>query len=430
MRQLLVKHIMAFIMHAFLLQAIQAQGTGYAKYVIDSLCSPHLHGRGYVFKGDRIAARFIASEFSNYQLKKPDTSYFQAFNININTFPSNIELVIDGKKLQPGIDFLPAANSGHTKDTCQTVWFTKKNAENDGRIQKFLKKDLRNKIVVVDPEGVEEEEQKRLFEGLMYYNPFNSKGILYLNRDKLSWNTAPGISVQNSFCIELHPASINRKSEVFVHLENEYLEDYETYNVIGLVEGKEQKDSFYVFTAHYDHLGRLGKDVYFPGAHDNASGVAMILSLAGYFALPENQPDCSIMFIACSGEEIGLKGSCYFADNSWIDLNKIKFLINLDIIGYGEEGIMIVNGKTHPEAINLMKQINAEESYVKKIKIRGAAANSDHHCFHEKGVPAVFIFTLGGNSEYHNPLDTPENLSLATFENLFRLLVDFTRQYK
>jgi Zn-dependent M28 family amino/carboxypeptidase len=92
------------------------------------------------------------------------------------------------------------------------------------------------------------------------------------------------------------------------------------------VPGTLHPDSFVVFTAHYDHLGLMGRHNFFPGANDNASGVALLISLADYF---QHHPQpYSVVFLAFSGEEAGLLGSGYFADHPPIKLSSVRFLIN------------------------------------------------------------------------------------------------------
>jgi aminopeptidase YwaD len=192
------------------------------------------------------------------------------------------------------------------------------------------------------------------------------------------------------------------------------------------VQGSEQPDSFIVFTAHYDHLGQMGKDVYFPGANDNASGVAMLLNLAKYYSQPENKPKYSIAFIAFGAEEVGLIGSAYFTMHPLFPLARIHFLINMDILGTGDEGITVVNATLHnPEFVKL-KQLNDTNQYLPLIKPRGKASISDHHFFTERGVPCFYIYTLGGIKAYHDTCDQAATLPLTEYDDLFRLLRDFT----
>ena len=86
------------------------------------------------------------------------------------------------------------------------------------------------------------------------------------------------------------------------------------------------KNEYIYIVGHYDHLGRMGKEVYFPGANDNASGISMILSLAKELA-QEEKTKYSMVFICFGSEEIGLVGSKYYTENPLVPLEKIKFLI-------------------------------------------------------------------------------------------------------
>lgn len=108
-----------------------------------------------------------------------------------------------------------------------------------------------------------------------------------------------------------------------------------------------------------------------------------------------------------------------------VDLAKIKFLLNFDIMGAGEEGIQIVNSSIFEKEYALLDQINSEKKYLKQIRKRGEACNSDHCPFYEKGVPSFFTYTLGGPGHYHDVFDTSESLNLAEFEDLKNLFIEF-----
>ena len=85
--------------------------------------------------------------------------------------------------------------------------------------------------------------------------------------------------------------------------------NYPTQNLAAVVRGTIRPDSFLIVSAHYDHLGMMGPHVYFPGANDNASGVALLLELAAHYAKPENRPAYSVVFLLFGAEEAGLVGS-------------------------------------------------------------------------------------------------------------------------
>ena len=131
------------------------------------------------------------------------------------------------------------------------------------------------------------------------------------------------------------------------------------------------------------------------------------------------------LFIAFSGEELGLFGSKYFTEHPLLPLEAIRFLINVDMVGTGEKGITVVNATEHLKEFALLNKINDEKKYLSKINSRGKAANSDHYFFAEKGVPAFFIYTQGGIDAYHDVNDVAKTLPLTEFEDLFRLLRDW-----
>ena len=207
-------------------------------------------------------------------------------------------------------------------------------------------------------------------------------------------------------------------------MKNKFLKQYQSQNVIGYVKGKCPGKKI-VISAHYDHLGMMGEAV-FTGANDNASGVAMLLYLAKYFT--ENKPKHDVVFIAFAGEEAGLLGSKYYTEHPLFPLKKIKLLINCDLAGTGDEGITVVNGTVYEKEFKKLAQINVEKEYLKKIKVRGRAANSDHYWFSQKGVPAIFIYTLGGITAYHDVYDKAETLPLTAFADYAHLLIDFINQ--
>lgn len=207
----------------------------------------------------------------------------------------------------------------------------------------------------------------------------------------------------------------------------EFIKDFKAENIFGYVPGTSKK--YIVFTAHYDHLGGIGDQVFIPGAQDNASGVAMCLDLARYYV--ENPGSHNIAVILFAGEEAGLLGSGYFVSHPQLPLEDIDFLINLDMLGTGEKGITVVNGKSEEYAdyFEHIQKININNELLDTVKARGISANSDHHPFNEKDVPAVFIYSMGGNTYYHYLKDRPETVSLGKYEEIFTLITKFIESY-
>ncbi len=405
----------------------QSQDIQYARYLIDSLCSPAFFGRGYTNQGDTKAAAFIANEFAKIKLAKFQDSYLQEYHLSTNTFSKEMSVAINKKELITGIDYMVSLSSPSIKGKYKIFKIDSSNVTCKADIDKILKKNLKNKIVLIDKQNINDKEVIAFGATLKRKNPFQSKGIAFINDDKLSWGASDG-KKQNDFVkINLLRKSLPAKiKKISISIEADYLKDYATQNVVGYVKGKLYPDSFYVFTAHYDHLGQMGKNVYFSGANDNASGTAMVIDLARYFTSDSTLPNYSIVFALVSGEETGLYGSYYLANHPLFPLEKIKFLINLDMVGTGSEGITIVNGSKFKEQYNRLNDINKEKSYLKTVVERGESCNSDHCAFYEKGVPSIFIYAMGGEfREYHNLYDLPQKLPLTKYNEIFKLLVDY-----
>ncbi len=382
------------------------------------MASSSMHGRGYVNGGDSVAAHYLKTEFKKFGLKSFGDDYYQKMSFAVNTFPDIISLKADDKILSPGADYIVFAHSSTVSGTFRVAYADDNLAGDSKKFKKFQRKSLCNKIVIVNDTG----KQTKALNDLLG-NQHRSKVIIAL-KDKLTLSTA-----QEAFpdyaLIEMLRTSYAFPSVISIDIKNKFLPNHQSQNVIGYIQGSTYPDSFIVYSAHYDHLGQMGKDTYFPGANDNASGCAMLLNLAKYYSMPEHKPKCSIAFMAFCGEEVGLLGSKYYTEHPLFPLKNIKFLLNMDIMGTGDDGITVVNGSVFKKEFDALKEINTTNNFIKDVKIRGKAANSDHYFFSEKGVRACFIYTMGGISAYHDIYDRPETLPLNEFEDLFNLITKF-----
>jgi aminopeptidase YwaD len=416
------KAALLFYFSFFVLSGIQAQDKSYARWIIDTLAAPGMHGRGYVNNGDKIAADFIKTELIKQGLQAFDTSWFQPFTFPVNTFPQLAEVAIERKKLIPGKDFVLAPFSGSAKGKFQLVQIGKTIFDDPKKLEVLTRQNLKNKLLLIDAKGVTEKQQLDFLTALKF-QPFGAKGAVIVKDEKFTWSVAD--TSLTHLVLEIQRSALPEKQKTIdVNVQHYFFSEYTSQNVIGFTKGTLYPDSFVVFTAHYDHLGRMGNEAYFPGANDNASGVALLIDLASHYA--KNPAPFSIAFIAFSAEEAGLIGSKYFTENPYFPLERIRFLINLDLLGNGQEGITVVNGSVYKDEFEILEQINSKNDHVVKINSRGKAANSDHYWFSEKGAPAFFIYTLGGSKAYHDIFDTPEKIELPVYEEIFRLLTNFT----
>lgn len=404
---------------------LSAQDIRWVKHRINTLCGPQMNGRGYYKDGRNKAAGYLERQFRELGLVglTPDSSYVQAFSFPVNTFPGQMNVKVRKKELAPGEQFLiDARSSGGSGKNLRvtTLDFSKPRvysqidslpqllqmaAPRHSSATMFLhldtickKLDLsRRELLAQLPRGA----------------------YLIPQKNKLVWTVATDTMAATVFYVadSVLPKKVKRLSYA---ADQKFVPQAPSRNVMGYVPGRERPDSFIVFTAHYDHLGRMGHEAVFPGASDNASGTAMLLLLADYYA--KNPQRYTVVFLAFAGEEAGLIGSRYFVNHPQIPLEKIRFLTNLDIMGDATEGITVVNATKHPKEFALLQNINEKEGYLPEIRSRGEAANSDHYFFSEAGVPAFFIYSNSGPGFYHDVYDKPGTISLNNFLKVAELL--------
>lgn len=370
-----------FIYFLLISSPVLSQNIQTARALLNTLTSKKMWGRGYTKAGMSKAADFISASFKAYGLSPMDGKTFkQPFSYSANTFPGKMSLRLNGKMLVPGKDFIVMPESKGS----------------EAKVQLFPK----DSITFINPE----------------------QRIIVVLKDKLTWSVAPE---QGDYTgIEVLKTAISGNPETIeLSIENQFNPEFKAANVCGIVKGTSKPDSILVLSAHYDHLGGMGSEVYFPGANDNASGVSFLMTLARHYA--RHPQPYSIAFICFAGEENGLAGSKYFTEHPLLDLGKIKFLTNVDMVGTGETGITVVNATIHPKEFALLQQLNDKNNYLVKVNPRGKAANSDHYFFSEKGVPAFFIYTQGGISAYHDVNDLAKTLPFTEYKDLFNLFLDF-----
>jgi hypothetical protein len=402
---------------------VSGQDLDYARRVIATLASPGFAGRGYVAGGNDKAAAYIKRQYAEWGLKPFVKDYEQPFEITVNTFPSSMKLLVDGVELVPGVDYIVDPASPSFSGTYDVYVADRKDLLDDSLLN-IIKDNAAGKILILDGSGTKTDDRERVRQ-LKQDALSPIVAVIEYSPAKLTWHISKTQAARPAFTVKKALDLKNiRKISARVKAR---LTTCKTRNVVGYVEGVERPDSFLTITAHYDHIGMMGKKTCFYGANDNASGVAMLLNLAKYFAAHPHK--YSIAFIATSAEEVGLVGAKYFAEHPLFDLDKIRFLVNFDMAGTGDDGIQVVNGSVFPDEFNRLTAINGEKHYLPEVRVRGESCNSDHCPFYRKGVPAFFIYTLGGTSAYHDIYDRSDALSLTAFENYFRLSVDFFRTF-
>ena len=196
-------------------------------------------------------------------------------------------------------------------------------------------------------------------------------------------------------------------------------------NVIGYIDN--QAENTVVIGAHFDHLGMGGEGSLYRGeepqihngADDNASGVAVMLQLAD--SLRKKHKGNNYLFISFSGEEQGLLGSNYFVKNATIDLSKVNYMLNMDMVGrLRADSTLSVSGTgTAPVWTQSLNALNTDFKLVLK---ESGVGPSDHTSFYLQDIPVLHFFT-GQHEDYHKPTDDSDKLNYEGMEMITSYIV-------
>ena len=198
-------------------------------------------------------------------------------------------------------------------------------------------------------------------------------------------------------------------------------------NVLATIEGMKYPEEYVIVSAHYDHLGKRGDNI-FNGADDNGSGTTAILNIADAYAnacIEGFCPDRTIVFLWVCGEEKGLLGSRYYADNPVYPLENTIVNVNIDMVGRidekyasGERYVYVIGSDRLSATLHKLNEMVNDRfgglvldyTYNDENDPNKYYYRSDHYNFAEKGIPAIFFFN-GVHKEYHQPSDTVEKIS-------------------
>ncbi len=206
-------------------------------------------------------------------------------------------------------------------------------------------------------------------------------------------------------------------------------------NVVGFLDN--QAEQTIVIGAHYDHLGKgyqsgslkpESQNVIHNGADDNASGVAGVIELARHFAGNRTKEKYNFLFIAFSGEELGLLGSKFFVDHPTIPMESVAMMVNMDMVGRLDEdkGVTVGGWGTTPEWGRTLPALFKKNNLKFAVDSSGVGP-SDHTSFYLKEKPVLFFFT-GVHSDYHKPTDDSEKINAAGEQKILQVIVDLVNE--
>ena len=413
----------ALIVLVFVSSALVAQDLDHYKSIVKELSSAKYQGRGYARDGANKAGKYLQKEFVK---AGADEVSLQPFTLDINTFPKQMKMSVDGKKLVAGDDFTVREFTPGVKGSFPLYYVDTLNYNADKIFSDLALPENKGAMVVCDFWFTYKHSKD--FRRLESKDGAPNAGVVYTWETPLKFYKAYGEKVVDKPIIWVGPSFPKDAKSVKVDIDNLFLDDYECFNVIAKVEGA-RHDSCYVFTAHYDHLGNLGRKVFYAGANDNASGTAAIVTLAKHYAA--NKPPYDMYFIAFSGEDANLRGSQYYVDHPVVPLSQVKYLFNIDMIGDNNPVQYCELSDEGMRAFALLERINEREHYFKALNRGNLAANSDHYPFAVRHVPCIFLENEEGDAfqYYHTPKDNWQNAVFDSYEPVFKLVTTFINEY-
>lgn len=449
------------------------------------LASNALKGRGTGTPELEKAAKYIAQEFQKAGLKPIDgKSYYQNFTVSINSHlgaSNHLGYRLNGDKrdLTLNQDFVPFNFSASGKISGELIFAGFGITAPEYNYDDYAGLDVKDKIVLVLRHEPQEFDANSVFDGRVYTEHsqlfskavnaklHGAKAILFVNDmaahsgedqlEKFAGNVSPGSpgipfvqvksevverwfsAVQKSFRqvqedIDKTPSpkSFAFPASLLIDLHADLQRAERTvHNVAGFVPGA--TDEYVVVGAHYDHLG-LGEQYSLapdlagtphPGADDNASGTAGVLSLARWFA-GQPPPRRGILFVAFAGEELGLLGSSFYVNHPSLPIGKAAAMINMDMIGrIREEKVYVGGAGTGSNFRGILDEVKQHYSFQLDISAQGGYGSSDHTSFTTKQVPVLFFFS-GLHGDYHKPSDTWEKIDASQAAKLLEMIGDVT----
>lgn len=404
---------------------------------IGIMASDKYEGRETGTKGEQMTVDYISGQFRTIGLLPKGTAdYSQKFTFvdGVKHDPSNNKLLIENSNLVLQKEFYPLPYSSNGKVNGELVFLDYGiSAPKLGRDDYKGKTGLKGKILVMEIEAPDPKKDSGKYKDHSDYRTkidlAISKGaaaIIFINSDstiedpsfkhgdvaKISSSSIPVVFVTKKYSGPLKSGRIKT-----VSIETNLIKTERSgQNVIGLIDNKAAYTI--VIGAHLDHLGfgdeesslHKGEKAIHNGADDNASGTAAVIEMAKFLKL-NGSKNSNYLFIGFSGEEKGLIGSNYFSKNPTIDLSKVSYMINMDMIGRlknDEKTLAVYGTGTSPLWNKILPEVNIDSIKIKTTE--SGVGPSDHTSFYLKDIPVLHFFS-GFHSDYHKPGDDEEKIN-------------------
>ncbi|OSZ81350.1 hypothetical protein CAP36_08975 [Chitinophagaceae bacterium IBVUCB2] len=392
---------------------------------IQYLADDKLEGRRTGTNGEKLAMEYITNQFKAIGLAPKGTEYYtQTFIVNDGKqIGATTTFLINGDTLETGKDFFPFPFSPDINlealpaiavQEAEMPWFFD--------LKETLEENKTNPHFDL-PDYVRTNAKKAKERGASAVILYNTSSIedklVFDGKDKSAQQTIPVLYVSKAAAKKYfsdNAATLNIKLRVSIDEKNR-----QGFNVLGYIDNKAA--TTVVLGAHYDHLG-FGEDgnsrhaahelAIHNGADDNASGTAALIEL-GRKLKSSKATNNNYLFIAFSGEELGLYGSKYFVENPTIDLKSVNYMINMDMVGRLNDSSKTVTVGGYGTSPSWSEFFIADGLKGNRIPINvkidsSGTGPSDHTSFYRKDIPVLFYFT-GLHTDYHKPSDDAEKVN-------------------
>ncbi|HUQ97616.1 MAG TPA: M20/M25/M40 family metallo-hydrolase [Chitinophagaceae bacterium] len=394
---------------------------------VQYLADDKLEGRRTGTKGEALAVAYISQQFKTIGLAPKGTEgYSQPFEVmDGRQINEGTHLTVDGKQLLLETDFFPLVYSPNIRlealpsralQEAEMPWFW--------NLKETLEDATGNPHFDIDEtiKAKATEVQKRGATALFVYNTSAiNDGIAFNSKDRSDLLSIPVVYLTKK-AIESYFNDESATLDINLAIDMGIKKRWGT-NVVGFIDNG--APATVVLGAHFDHLGwgedgnslqRGAEAQIHNGADDNASGTAALLELARLLKKSKAKKS-NYLFIAFSGEELGLLGSKYFTEHPTISLAQINYMVNMDMLGRLNEAETITVGGigTSPAWTPLFAATGKSKVYTGPVHFRfdsSGTGPSDHSSFYLKGIPVLFYFT-GLHADYHRPSDDWNKLNYA-----------------
>ena len=389
------------------------------------LAADSLEGRRTGTAGEGKAAQYITTQFTAAGLQPRGTAgYLQAFNIDEGRQVNGATLLqLNGNVLKLDTDFFPMAYSGNgsvealaalTLKELATPWFydvAQLMDENKGNPHFDLNTAVKKQVETLHSRGASAV--------LLYNSSEAADGLAFEGRSRDAQLTIPVVYLRKQM---MQPLFTDSSATIDLKLKTDVGPKSRTgHNVIAYLDNG--APNTVVLGAHYDHLGygedgnsmQRGVKAIHNGADDNASGTAALMELSQALKASKYRGN-NYLFIAFSGEELGLFGSKYFVENPTIDLSRVSYMINMDMLGRlndSSKTVTVGGYGTSPLWGQLYNSSRKRGLQREGLTLRfdsSGTGPSDHSSFYRKDVPVLFFFT-GLHTDYHRPTDDADKIN-------------------